>query len=83
MSGKEINKLKERLYSQIEQIESETTLLMLQEAVTEYSFSQIDIIEQLTPEQKQRLQASIGQAQEGKTVLHEEVQKKVNEWLSK
>lgn len=46
MSERDISKIKAAIYSQIERLNDETTLLMLQEAVTGYS-STNDILNQL------------------------------------
>lgn len=68
----------------MEQIDNETTLQMLEEAVSAYSsHSTSDIIDSLTEEQKKRLDDSINQANNGKTTDHEEIKKIAREWLSK
>lgn len=82
MSQQEIKQLRTKLYSQIEQIQDETTLQLLQEAVTAYS-SQNDNVEELSLEQQKRLQESIQQADAGQTFANEEVKQKTKEWLSK
>ena len=81
--SKKIEQLKFDLYSQIEQLQDEAALQMLQEAVTSYSSSQNENIEELSLNQQKRLQESIRQADEGKTVTNEEVKQKTKEWLSK
>jgi hypothetical protein len=78
-----IEQLKSDLYSKIEHLQDETTLQLLQEAVTAYSSSQNESFDELTSEQQERLQESIQQANDGKTFSNEEVLKKTNEWLSK
>lgn len=77
-----IEQLKSDLYSRIENLEDETALQMLQEAVTAYS-SQNENAEELSPEQQKRLQESIQQANDGKTFSNEEVKQKTKERLSK
>jgi len=84
MSKHEIAQLKAKIHEQIDKLDDETTLQMLREAVESYSTpSQKDILDELSPEQFQRLSESIQQANEGKTLTNEEVKQKVREWLSR
>jgi hypothetical protein len=83
MSRKEIEQLKAKIYQQVDKLDDETALQMLQEAVTAYSISSSkDIVDELTPDQQQRLKESIQQANEGRTLSNEEVKQKAKEWLS-
>ncbi len=82
--SKDVNKIKNTIYKKIEELNDETVLQMLEEAVTAYSSSsRKDILEELNPEQQKRLNESIKQADEGKTISDEEVKQKAKEWLSK
>lgn len=84
MSRDEKKKLKSSIYKKVDQLDDEIFLQMVEEAVTAYSSpSQKDILEELTPEQKQRLQESVKQANEGKTIPDNAVRQKAKEWLSK
>jgi hypothetical protein len=84
MSRDEIKKLKATIYKKVDELNDETFLQMVEEAVTAYSSpSQKDILDELTPEQQQRLQESIKQANEGKTISNDDVKQKAKEWLSK
>jgi len=84
MSQDEKNKLKTSIYKKIDQLNDEIFLQMVEEAVTAYSSpSKKDILDELTPEQKQRLQESFKQADKGETITNDEVKKKAKEWLSK
>ena len=84
MSQDEIKKLKATIYKKVDQLNNETFLQMLAEAVTAYSSaSQKDILDELTPDQQQRLQESIQQADKGKTFSNDEVKQKAKEWLSR
>ncbi|NOT50838.1 MAG: hypothetical protein HOP10_06140 [Chitinophagaceae bacterium] len=84
MSGDEKNKLKNSIYKKVDQLDNEVFLQMVEEAVTAYSSpSQKDILDELTTEQIQRLQESVKQADEGKTIPDDEVRQKAKEWLSK
>jgi hypothetical protein len=47
-----IEQLKSDLYSKIEHLQDETTLQLLQEAVTAYSSSQNENVDELTSEQQ-------------------------------
>ena len=84
MSRNDIKKLKATIYKKVDQLNDETFLQMVEEAVTAYSSaSQKDILDELTPKQQQRLQESIQQADKGKTISNNEVKQKAKEWLSK
>jgi gas vesicle protein len=82
--SKGINKIKITIHKKIDQLNDETVLQMLEEAVTVYSSSsRKDILDELTPEQQKRLNESIKQAEEGNTISDEDVKQKAREWLSK
>ena len=84
MSRDKIKKLKATIYKKVDQLNDETFLQMVEEVVTAYSSaSQKDILDELTPDQKQRLQESIQQADKGKTISNDEVKQKAKEWLSR
>ena len=84
MSREEIQKLKSTIYEKVENLNNESALQMVEEAVTAYSSpSKKDILNKLTPEQLQRLQQSITQSQNGETIFNEEVKQKAKEWLSR
>lgn len=84
MNKQEVDDLKRKIYQQVEQIDNETTLNMLEEAVSAYSsISKSDIIDELTEDQKKRLDQSISQSDNGNTTDNEEVKKISREWLSK
>lgn len=69
-----IEKLKSEIYAKIEEMDDETALHLVREAITEYTSAPgKDILDKLTPSQRQRLQESIQQADQGKTVTNEEV----------
>lgn len=77
-------KLKEELHQYIDNLEDETALSMLHEATVEYEKAgQKDILDELSPEQFARLQESLKQLEEGKTVSHEEAIKRIASWRSK
>jgi hypothetical protein len=77
-------KLKEKLHEYIDKLEDEQELYMLHEATVEYKKNENkDITDELTPEQLERLKESIKQADEGKTIPHEEVMKLARTWLQK
>ena len=80
MSKSEIIK---QLHEFIDKIEDESQLQMLNEAAEVYATKQPDIIDLLTPEQLNRLEESISQADEGKLTSHEEVKKLSSQWLTK
>lgn len=75
--------IKKQLLEYIEMIEDESLLQMLNDAAQVYATKQPDIIDLLTPEQLNRLQESVKQANEGKLTSHEEVKKISSQWLTK
>jgi len=76
-------KLKEELHQYIDKLEDEGALRMLHEAAVDYErLGGRDILDELTPEQLARLQDSIRQADEGKTISHEEAMKRIASWRS-
>ena len=84
MSKEDINKIKTTIYEKVEQLNDETLLQMVEEAVTAYGNTPSkDIIDDLTPEQQQRLRVSIKQVDNGQTIPHDEVKQKAKEWLSR
>jgi predicted transcriptional regulator len=77
-------KLKEKLHQYIDNLEDEAALQMLHEAAVEYEKTgKRDILDELTPEQLASLQESIKQADEGKTISHDEALKRIAAWRSK
>lgn len=84
MSKKDIHKIKTTIYEKVDQLNDETLLQMVEEAVTAYGNTPSkDIIDELTPEQQQRLEDSVKQADNGQTISHDEVKQKSKGWLSK
>lgn len=84
MSSKNLQQLKDKIHYQINELEDETALQMLQEAVVAYSSpSKKDILDELSDDQKKRLYESIQQANDGKILTNEEVKQKAKEWLSR
>lgn len=84
MSKDEVRQLKEKIYKQVDELDDETALQMLEEAVSAFvSPSKADILDELNEDQQRRLQESIQQADEGKLLTNEEVKQKSKEWLSR
>ena len=84
MTNNDINKIKVAIHEKVEYMNDETLLQMVEEAVTAYGATPAkDILDELTPEQQQRLQESIKQADNGQTIPHEQVKQQTKEWLSK
>ncbi len=76
--------MKAAIHEKIDQLNNETVLQMLEEAITTYSSSsEKDILDELTPEQQKRLKESVEQTNDGKTIPDDEVKQKAKEWLSK
>jgi hypothetical protein len=77
-------KLKEKLHQYIDNLDDENALQMLHEAAVDYErLGGKDIVDELTPDQLARLQESIKQADEGKTISHKEAMKQIASWRSK
>jgi predicted transcriptional regulator len=77
-------KLKEELHQYIDNLEDETALQMFHEAAVDYErLGGKDILDELTSDQLARLQESIRQADEGKTISHEEAMKRITSWRSR
>ena len=84
MSKDEVRQLKAKIYKQVDELDDETALQMLEEAVSAFvSPSKVDILDELNEDQQRRLQESIQQADEGKLLTNEEVKQKSKEWLSR
>ncbi|MDB5193689.1 MAG: hypothetical protein JWQ96_3252 [Segetibacter sp.] len=79
----DLQEIKMKLHSNIDLIEDETKLEMLNEAAEAYATNQADILDLLTAEQRDRLDQSISQADEGKLTSNEEVMKLSQQWLTK
>jgi hypothetical protein len=77
-------KLKEKLHQYIDNLEDEAALNMLHEATVDYeTFKDKDIIDELTPEQQERLKESLDQLNNGQWKSHEDVMKEAKTWLRK
>jgi len=77
-------KLKEELHQYIDNLEDETALQMLHEAAVAYEKAgESDIVNELTPQQKERLKESLEQLNNGQWKSHEEVMKEARTWLRK
>ena len=73
--------LKKKLHEQIDALDDELLLHMLLYKAEE--FNQPEEESELTPWQLERLNESIQQADEGKTIPHEKVVKQIKEYLQK
>ena len=74
--------LKKKLHRQIDELDDEAALQMLHEAAVEYGKAEVDILDELTPEQMARLNESLQQLDNGQWKTHEEVMKLSRTWLS-
>ncbi len=75
--------IKKQLHSDIDMLEDETQLNILNESAVAYLTTHEDVLDTLTFKQKQRLQESILQADNGQTISNSEVKKRVKQWLTK
>jgi hypothetical protein len=77
-------KLKEELHQYIDNLEDETALSMLHEAAVAYETAgEKGIIDELTPQQQERLKESLEQLNNGQWKVHDEVMKEARTWLRK
>jgi len=77
-------KLKEELHQYIDKLEDETALQMLHEAAVAYETAgEKDVVDELTPEQLERLKESLEQLNNGQWKSHDEVMKESRTWLRK
>jgi len=78
------SEIKKQLHAYIDMIEDESQLEMLNEEAEAYATKKNpDILDSLTPEQLERLDQSLKQADEGKLTRHEDVIKISKQWLTK
>jgi len=79
-----IQNLKARLHKQIDALDDAGVLQLLHDAAVDYnSTNRKDILDELTDEQKQRLENSLQQAARGKTIPHEDAMQLISEWRKK
>jgi hypothetical protein len=77
-------KLKEKLHQYIDNLEDESALQMLHEAAVAYEKAgEKDTVEELTPDQLERMKESLHQLNNGQWKSHEEVMKEARTWLRK
>lgn len=77
------DEIKKQIHTYVDLIEDESALNILNDAAAAYVTEQPDILDILTPEQLQRLEASIEQADNGETITQEEIMKTSRTWLKK
>jgi len=79
-------KLKEKLHEYIDNLEDVNALQMLHEAAVAYEKAGkkgSGSVDELTPEQEERLKESLQQLNSGQWKSHEEVMKEARTWLRK
>ena len=77
-------KLKEKLHQCIDNLEDEGALQMLYKAAVEYEKAgKSDIVDEVKPEQRKRLEESIIQLDEGKSTSHDDAMKRIAAWAFK
>ena len=80
MTPEDIKKLKQKINDHLQKSDDPTASKMLQETVTMYSLSsKKDILDELSPYQRKRLEESILQL--GQTISDEEVMQRAKLWL--
>lgn len=85
MQAMTTQQIKSEFHKLIDSFEDEKILNNFYEAIREYSKKdkRIDIIDELSEKQKQRLIDSIEQVKEGKTFSNDQVKDEVQKWLTK
>ena len=79
-----VEELKEKLHQQIEALEDANALQLLHDAASEFAKNKKqDILDVLTKEQSNKLNTSIQQANQGKTIPHSEAMQQLAQWRNK
>lgn len=77
------NSVKDDFHKLIDNIPEGKELEQFFLIIKDYYNDQRDIIDELTEKQKSRLNESIQQVQDGKTISHDKMIEKKNKWLKK
>lgn len=77
--------LRNKLHTIIDSVQDSDTLQLFMEVFTGYlkDAEEGDIIDSLTKKQKARLDASIEQSQQGKTISDATMREEIRQWLTK
>lgn len=80
-----VKELKSEFHKLIDNFNDEKVLNNFYEAILEYSKrdNSIDIIDELSEKQKQRLMDSIEQVKDGKTMSNDKVKDEIRKWYMK
>lgn len=77
-------KLKSDFHKLIDDFEDVETLENVYEGMVNLQKqSKVDILDELTPAQLERLKESLKQAEEGNVISHEVMREKIKKWLSR
>lgn len=81
----EVLELKTKLHGLIDEINNYAFLENFYRLVEHYRGADagVDIVDELTDQQRARLNDSILQARNGKTIPHETARKQIDQWLTK
>ena len=75
--------IRERFHSLIDHISDADRLKNLYDALADADVAPQEITDELTAEQRQRLELSLEQVRNGDVIPHQEVKRQIDEWLSK
>jgi predicted transcriptional regulator len=75
--------VRSRFHALIDRVENTERLKQMYDALADVEGLPDEITDELTPEQRQRLERSLEQVKRGETWTHEEVMAKAKQWLTK
>lgn len=75
--------VRSRFHALIDRVENTERLKQMYDALADVEGLPDEITDELTPEQRQRLERSLEQVKNGETLTHEEVMAKAKQWLTK
>lgn len=75
--------VRSRFHALIDRVENTERLKQMYDALADVEGLPDEITDELTPEQRQRLERSLEQVKNGETLPHEEVMAKAKQWLTK
>ncbi len=75
--------VRSRFHALIDRIENPDRLKQMYDALADVEGLPDEITDELTSEQRQRLERSLGQVKSGDTLTHQEVMTRAKQWLTK
>ena len=75
--------IRERFHSLIDHIQDADRLKHLYDALADADTAPLEITDELTAGQRQRLETALAQVRTGEVISHRDVKRQIDEWLSK